>query len=79
MACKLPKYAALYMDGENPPASVLFRNTRSTNGDEGLIASVTIIELDSLRAAKLISTNGVTIMLRKQDTAYDTSSLDARG
>ena len=67
------------MDGENPPASLRLDKTRLTNGDEGLVASLSIMELERRRADTLISRNGVTIILRKQDTAYDTSSFDARG
>jgi predicted RNA polymerase sigma factor len=67
------------MDGENPAALLLLDKARLTNGDEGLVASLSIMELDRRRADTLMSTNGVTIMLRKQDTAYDTSSFDARG
>ena len=67
------------MDGENVPASLRLGKARLTNGEEGLVASFTKIELERRRADKLMSANGVTIILRKQETAYDTSSFDARG
>ena len=61
------------------PVSLRLGKARLTNGEEGLVASFTKIEVERRRADKLMSTNGVTIMFRKQDTAYETSSFDARG